>query len=74
MSRSNVRMTDAEARGDDPSAGEECAVCANEIETDEWHPVATQTNPAETRIVSFCSEDCREQWLAERPELSTGER
>lgn len=67
-------MTDADARGDGSPGGDQCAVCGHAVETDEWHPVATQAEPEETRIVPFCSEDCREQWLAERSELSAGEQ
>lgn len=62
-------MTDAHA----PTAEDECACCRTTVRTDEWHPVASRTDREGTRIVPFCSEDCRERWLAERPELSAGE-
>lgn len=67
-------MTDADAPGDGSPAGVDCAVCGDAVETDEWHPVATEADPEETRIVPFCTEDCREQWLAEHPGLSAGEQ
>jgi predicted nucleic acid-binding Zn ribbon protein len=52
----------------------DCAVCGTAIDTEEWHPVASRSAPEGTRIVPFCSEACREQWLAQHQELTAGEQ
>lgn len=42
-----------------------CTVCETAIDTREWHPVAsTRGQDAADRIVPFCSQACRRQWLA----------
>lgn len=67
-------MTDADARGGESGDADECAVCDTVIDTEAWHPVASQSDPEGTRIVPFCSEECREQWLAQTAEPSAGDR
>lgn len=39
-----------------------CANCGAEIETDEWHPVATRRNGDDFQLYAFCTEACREAW------------
>lgn len=43
-----------------------CASCGDAVTTSEWHPAATGTTPGgDLRVQTFCSDACREDWLAE---------
>lgn len=44
----------------------ECAQCGAGIDVSEWHPAATIEDWDEGfRVLSFCSEECREAWQDE---------
>lgn len=48
---------------------EQCAECGSPVPTDEWYPVATERDDdGEVLIHSFCSEECRSAWEADRDE------
>jgi hypothetical protein len=47
-------------RADEPQV---CANCGGEIETEEWHPLVTQTDDdGRFRVYAFCDENCRDKW------------
>lgn len=58
-------MADPESPAGDPAQAVDCVVCGTPVAVREWHPVASDTVAGETRIVPFCSPDCRERWMAE---------
>ena len=41
-----------------------CAHCNDEIETDEWYPVATSREDGDAlQLHAFCDETCQNNWL-----------
>lgn len=51
---------ESSGRADEPKT---CANCGAEIDTREWHPLATRTNDdGNLRVYAFCEEDCRDEW------------
>lgn len=48
---------------------ERCAACGGAIDTNDWYPVTKQRDDDGTlHIYPFCSEACRDEWLAEHGE------
>lgn len=46
-------------------AGDRCANCGAQLDSGDWHPTIGHTDDDGTyRIVRFCSEACRDEWLA----------
>lgn len=46
-----------------------CEYCGTPVDTSNWHPVAKERDPAGSiHLYPFCSEDCRDAWLTDRPE------
>lgn len=40
-----------------------CATCGASVSKEEWHPATVETTATgDTRIRSFCGEQCRDQW------------
>lgn len=49
-----------------------CAHCGGAVATSEWHPAATETTPdGDLRVQTFCSDACREQWVADSKTSAT---
>lgn len=50
----------ASGRADEPKT---CANCGRQIDTKEWHPLATRSDSdGNFRVYAFCSVDCRDEW------------
>lgn len=54
------------ANGGTDASEERCENCGQAIDTSEWYPVTThRDDEGSLQILSFCSESCRSDWLAE---------
>lgn len=50
-------------RADEPKT---CANCGRQIDTTEWHPLATRMDDGNFQVYAFCSDDCRAEWADAR--------
>lgn len=51
---------ESSVRADEPKS---CANCGVAIDTEEWHPLVTRTDPGGNfRLYAFCDENCRNEW------------
>lgn len=50
-----------------------CSNCGAHIEPTDWYPLVGYTDADGTyHIEPFCGDDCRREWLADRPDLRSG--
>lgn len=46
-----------------------CESCGTVIDTSDWYPVTNERGAdGSLQLYHFCSEDCQDAWLDERPE------
>lgn len=49
--------------GRGPDTADTCDVCGTPIESEEWHPIASEWDmDGEFCLYLFCSEECRDAW------------
>lgn len=65
----NDEAESAPANGSSDAPEDVCQRCGATIATNHWYPIAKErTSDGSLELYPFCSEDCKDRWVAERPE------
>lgn len=63
MSKDTNTKPDSSRERTGADTPETCDTCGAPVETEEWHPTATEwDDDDDLSVYTFCSQDCRETW------------